>query len=420
MNRKRNFIAAMLALFMVFSLVVSVAPVQAEAVTQSEIDALKKERDNIRAQKKEKQAIVDELEAQHANAMERKLAMDERNAYTLEQMDLNEQEISLYDQMIEEKAEEVKAAKKLEEEQLERYRVRVRAMEENGKYGFLALVLNASNLGELLTTMDDIGEIMESDRKLEDEYIAARENTEKVKAEYEEYKAELEEKQETLRAEQIELQKDIDEATAFIASILEDINGESAALKELNDAEAATQDEINKMIAELEEQRRKEEEANRPAGGGGGGGSSGGGGASGTGSFSWPIPSCSYITSRFGERIHPVTGVKKTHYGLDVGASSGATITAADGGTVTVAGNKGNGYGIYVMINHGNGYYTLYGHMSSVAVSEGQSVSKGDTIGYVGSTGLSTGPHCHFEIRINGSCIDPAPFFSGLSYSPSA
>ena len=423
-KKKRTFIAALMTFVMVFSLALGALPIQARAVTQSEIDALKEERDKIAQQKAAQQAIVDDLEAQHASVLERKLAMDERNAYTLEQMELNKQEIALYDQMIEEKAQEVVEAKRLEDEQLERYRTRVRSMEENGNYGFLALILKATDLGEFLTAIDDIGEIMESDRQLEDEYIAAREHTEQVKADYEAYKAELEAKQETLRAEQIELQKQIDEATELIAQLMEDIEGNSEELAKLQEAQDATQKEIDEMVAELERQRREEEErrrqeeaANNPGGSGGGGG---GGTATGTGSFGWPVPSCTYITSKVGPRYHPVTGAyQSTHTGLDIGASHGATIVASDGGTVTTAGVKG-GYGNCVMIDHGNGYYTLYGHMSSIAVSVGQSVSKGDTIGYVGSTGVSTGPHCHFEIRVNGVCTDPAPWFSGLTYAPDA
>ena len=422
-KKKRTFIAALMTFVMVFSLALGALPIQARAVTQSEIDALKEERDKIAQQKAAQQAIVDDLEAQHASVLERKLAMDERNAYTLEQMELNKQEIVLYDQMIEEKAQEVVEAKRLEDEQLERYRTRVRSMEENGNYGFLALILKATDLGEFLTAIDDIGEIMESDRQLEDEYIAAREHTEQVKADYEAYKAELEAKQEKLRAEQIELQKQIDEATELIAQLLEDIEGNAEELAKLQEAQDATQKEIDEMVAELERQRREEEErrrqeeaANNPGGSGGGGG----GTATGTGSFGWPVPSCTYITSKFGPRYHPVTGAyQSTHTGLDIGASHGATIVASDGGTVTTAGEKG-GYGNCVMIDHGNGYYTLYGHMSSIAVSVGQSVSKGDTIGYVGSTGVSTGPHCHFEIRVNGVCTDPAPWFSGLTYAPDA
>ena len=427
MNKKtRSLFAVLLTATMVFALVLGALPIQAEAVSQSEIDALKRQRDEIAEQKAAQQAIVDDLQAQHASVLEQKLAMDERNAYTLEQMQLNEQEIALYDQMIEEKAQEVVEAKRLEDEQLARYRSRVRAMEENGNYGILALILNATDLGELLTAMDDIGEIMESDRQLEDEYIAAREYTEQVKADYEAYKAELEAKQETLRAEQVELQKQIDEATELIARLLEDIEGNSEELAKLQEAQDAAQKEIDEMVAELERQRREEEErrrqeaaANGGGSSGGGGGSSGGGTATASGSFGWPCPSCTYITSRVGNRYHPISKVWKYHSGLDIGAAFGATIVASDGGTVTCAGVKG-GYGNCVMIDHGNGYYTLYGHMSSIAVSLGQSVSKGDTIGYVGSTGVSTGPHLHFEIRQGTTCLDPENWFTGLTYAPDA
>ena len=425
-KKTKSLLALILSVMTVLSLILGAMPIQAQAVTQSEIDALKKERDRIAEEKAAQQAIVDELEAQHATVLERKLALDDRNVYTLEQMDLNEQEIALYDQMIEDKAKEVEAAKALEDEQLERYRTRVRAMEENGNYGLLALILNAGSLGELLTAIDDIGEIMESDRRLEDEYIAAREHTEEVKAEYEAYKAELEAKQAALRAEQVELQRQIDEATDLINQLLEDIEGNSEELAALQAAQDEAQEEIDRLVAELErqraeeeERRRQEEAAKNPGGGSSGGGGGGGGSAVSTGSFTWPCPSCTYITSRVGYRWHPVSGVWKYHSGLDIGAAYGATIVASDGGTVTIAGVNG-GYGNCVMIDHGNGYYTLYGHMSSIAVSVGQSVSQGATIGYVGSTGVSTGPHLHFEIRQGSTILDPENWFSGLTYAPDA
>lgn len=415
-KKTKSLLALILSVMTVLSLILGAMPIQAQAVTQSEIDALKKERDRIAEEKAAQQAIVDELEAQHASVLERKLALDDRNVYTLEQMDLNEQEIALYDQMIEDKAKEVEAAKALEDEQLERYRTRVRAMEENGNYGLLALILNVGSLGDLLTAMDDIGEIMESDRRLEDEYIAAREHTEEVKAEYEAYKAELEAKQAELRAEQVELQRQIDEATDLINQLLEDIEGNSEELAALQAAQDEAQEEIDRLVAELErqraeeeERRRQEEAAKNPGGGSSGGGGGGGGSAVSTGSFTWPCPSCTYITSRVGYRWHPVSGVWKYHSGLDIGAAYGATIVASDGGTVTIAGVNG-GYGNCVMIDHGNGYYTLYGHMSSIAVSVGQSVSQGATIGYVGSTGVSTGPHLHFGISYGGTYVNPMAY----------
>ena len=423
-----------LSLMSALCLLLTLSPLTAYAVTQDQIDQLQRQKEQLQAQRNEKQAVVDALEEQHAQVLERKQAMDERNFYAIQQLQINSEQLQLYSDMIAEKEKEVDAARAIEAEQLERYRVRVRAMEENGNLGFLTLLLNTSSLGELLTVIDDVGEIMASDRDLEDAYIAARENTETVLAEYEEYKADIEEKQAELRAEQTELENQIEEANLLLYRLVTDIDSESEEVDALNASIEAAQREIDELVAELERQRAAEEAARKKAeaeaaaaaaaaaaaNGGGSGSTSAGGEVYSTGSFIWPVPSCTYITSRFGPRYHPVTGAyQSTHAGLDIGASYGAQIVAADGGVVTLAGVNG-GYGNCVMIDHGNGYYTLYGHMSSIAMSKGQSVSQGDTVGYVGSTGVSTGPHCHFEIRVNGAVTDPAPWFGGLTYSPSA
>lgn len=405
----KKFLSVALAAALVLSLVPAAVPVEADAASQEELDELKSERDALVSQRQQQQAVVNELRQQQASVLVIKQALDERNAYTQWQIQLTEQEIALYDSMIADKEIEVEEARRLENEQLLRYRSRVRAMEENGSYNVIAYLFNASNLGELLTAVDDIGEIMESDRQLEDDYIEARENTEAVVAEYEEYKADIVEKQDELRAEQDELEKELDEAVQLITDITANLEENAEILAEFQAAEQQAETNVANMVIALEKQRAAEQAAN----GGGGGGN-----VVGTGAFSWPVPSCTYLTSRFGLRIHPVYGTQKSHTGIDIGAASGATIVAADGGTVTMAGVNG-GYGNCVMIDHGNGYKTLYGHMSSIAVTNGQTVSKGDTVGYVGSTGVSTGPHCHFEVWSGGSRIDPEQFFSGLTYSES-
>ena len=162
---KNRLFFKILALTLVCALCLSAVPVLAFAVTQDEVNAMRAERDAIAAKRQEKQAVVDQLEAEQAGVMERKRAMDERNAYTLQQIQLNNEEIAIYDEMISAKAREVDAARTLEAEQLERYRVRIRAMEENGGYGILAMVLRTSSLSEFLTVMDDVGEIMQSSRR---------------------------------------------------------------------------------------------------------------------------------------------------------------------------------------------------------------------------------------------------------------
>ena len=116
------------------------------------------------------------------------------------------------------------------------------------------------------------------------------------------------------------------------------------------------------------------------------------------------------VTSPFGWRVHPITGESRLHEGMDLGAASGTPIKACRSGRVTFAGWQG-GYGNVVIIDHGGGMSTVYGHQSSVAVAAGQQVSAGQVIGYVGSTGMSTGPHLHFEVRLNGTPVDPAPYF---------
>lgn len=419
MNKRkiRAAVALCLSVLMMGTVVSEAFPVPAYAVTQSQIDELKEQRNVIRAQRQEKQAIVEALEAEKADVVAQKQAMDERNMYTLQQIQLNNQEIELYDEMIAEKAAELEEAQRLENEQLERYRARVRAMEENGGYNILAIISKSDSFSDMLTAMDDVGEIMESDRQLEDAYIAARENTESVKADYEDTRSELEDLKAQLKAEQEELEKDIEEAIQIILDLENDLENRQAEYDAIMAAEDAANATIDKLVAELEAQRAAEAAAAAAAGGGGSGG--GGGNANATGSFLWPVASYVYVSSRFGLRVHPITGEKKSHTGIDIASNQGTAVYASDGGSVTLAGWNG-GYGNCIMIDHGNGYVTLYGHLSSISVSVGQTVSQGATIGAVGSTGNSTGPHLHFEVLKNGTRIDPEQFFSGLTISADA
>ena len=409
--RKRKGLCALLSLALAFSMALPTA----HAVSEEELDQLKAERDALVKQRQAQQAVVNDLKNQQAGALEIKKALDERNTYTLWQIQLTQQEIELYNHMIAEKNMEVEAALKLELDQLEKYRSRVRAMEENGNLGFLALLLNSSDLGEFLTTADDVGEIMESDRELEDAYIEARENTEAVRAEYEEYRAGVEEIKQDLENQQAELEAELEEANLLITQLTADIESNAAILAEFAAAEQQAETDVANMVIALEKQRQAEAAAAAAAAGGGGG--SGGAVLSG-GSFIWPASS-NYITSRFGLRIHPITGQQKSHTGIDIGAGAGTNVLAAAAGTVTMASWNG-GYGNCVMIDHGNGYQTLYAHMSSITVANGAAVSAGTVVGLVGSTGVSTGPHLHFEIFASGSRVDPEQFFSGLTFSESA
>ena len=411
-----SVIAVAMAFLLLTSLLLSVIGSMGALASghEAELDAIEQQKEELQAQREEMQAGIDELLAQRDTVLEKKALLDEQNRYAVEEMELIDEQIEVYTGLIEDKAEELADAQEAETSQYELYCKRVRAMEENWSYTYLDILFNCTSLGELLGAMDDISEIMDADRRLYEKYTAAREETERVKAEYEDTLADLGDKQDELEAEKARLEAEIEEATDLINDLEADIEAaqaEYAANEAAEQALNAQMDAIAAQIAAEEEAARQEAAQN--------GTDYTGPGSTATGSYTWPCPSCTYITSGYGNRIHPIFGTERWHSGIDIGAAAGATVIAADSGTVSVA-TYSSSYGNYVMIYHSNGTYTLYAHMSSLAVTAGQSVTKGDTIGYVGSTGWSTGPHLHFEIRSSGGTIDPTQFFSGLTYAPDA
>ena len=389
---KRSFrrtLGAALALALALT---AFAPLEVLAVSQSQIDALEAERDELSAEREEMEAGIAELEAEHADIMERKTALDERNELYRQEIELIEEQVELYTSLVEQKKLEVDGALERENEQLANYRRHVRAMEENGSFTWLAIIFGSKSLGELLSNIDMVGEIMEADRRSYEQYTAAREESERVQAEYEEMLTELDAKQAELEAEKAELEAEIEEAEQLIVELEEQLETDRAAYEEQLAKEQALESEIQSMIAELERQ----EAANSIVS---------------TGTYIWPLPGYS-PGSAYGWRMHPIFHEMRFHAGEDIGAPSGTPILAADSGIATVIPNNGNGYANYIIINHGGGRTTLYAHMSAFAVSNGQSVTQGQTIGYVGSTGNSTGPHLHFEVRVNGATTDPKSYFS--------
>ncbi len=407
----KKLFAFALAMVMTLSVMFSLMSVSAFAVTQSEIDALKSQRSELRDQKSGVQSTINSLQGQKSDQIALKNALDEKNAITVKQiLNLTEQ-IDLHTTLIEQKTVEVEEAQKVADEQLEKYKVRVRAMEESGRYNYFEVLFGANSIGEFLSLIDDIGDIMKSDKELEDSYRQSVTDLETVKSEYEQAKSEMEDSKTELEALKVQQEKDIAQADAVIATLQGQISSNSGMLSQLT----AQEQQLNKDIQNKVNELNRQNEQNKPQPNPGGGGS-----AVGTGNLVWPSY-CTYITSRQGPRTHPVTGEYKNHGGTDIGASYGSAIYAADSGTVVRSSDGWNGgWGNYVMIDHGNGMQTLYAHMSSRAVSVGQTVSRGQTIGYVGSTGMSTGPHLHFEMYVNGSRIDPQTRYPGVSFTYSA
>ena len=414
----RSVVCALLAA------VVFAASLPAYAVSQSEIDELQKKLDALEQQAQEQQDVINDLTSQKARFITRKLALDNKIEINRQMIELIGEQIEIYDEIIGEKQAELDKALEKETAQTELLRSRIRAMEENSSYSYASFIFDSSSVTELLSRIGDVNDIMHYDKALEEEYMAAREDVESIKKSYEEVRHEQELLQKELDTKQAELDAQVEAAYTMIADIetlSDDAQAEYEAIAEAEaEAEETLQEAIRKRAAE-EAAKNAANNANSGGNSGSSGGNSGGGGSSGGGSatslsnLQWPVPSCTLITSRFGYRVAPTTGASTYHGGLDIGAGMGASIVAAGAGDVIYAGDNG-GYGKCVMIDHGNGVVTVYAHMSSIGVSYGQYVTAGQYVGAVGSTGVSTGPHCHFEIRINGAQTDPAAYFSGLTY----
>ena len=417
-------ICIVLALIFVLSLLTVIIPARANAVSQSEINALQAKRDQIRAQQVEQQNQIDGLRNQKAGVLEQKAALDQEIGLTQDEINVVQQQIELLGELIKEKKAELVQAKAEEAKQSELFRVRMREMEEGGKLSFIVVLLESRSISDLLTRIDMISEVMSYDKALEKAMMDARAKVEEAEQALESAKTEEEGKKGELEARKVDLMAQVSEAEALVKSLEADIDAYTAAYNQTEAAKQALQAEINEKVAQLEAERRAAEEAARkaaeeaarqqaqqqqqqqpsqpsqpstpttPTY------------ATGTGSMIWPAPDSHTITSYFGWRVHPITGTNKYHSGVDIGASYGSSVLAADSGTVILAGWNG-GYGNCVVISHGNGITTLYGHMSSIAVSSGQNVSQGQTIGYVGSTGNSTGPHLHWEVTVNGERQNP-------------
>ena len=392
----RALFAALLALGM------CVPPFPVIAVTQGEIDALEAERDALRDRQEDLSEQLGAMQAEHVSVLARKAALDEQSALLWQDITLLDEQIVLYDGIIAEKQAETETARAEEEAQLARYRQRVRAMEEQGRWSYLSFLIGADSLSDLLSRWNDISDILAHDHDLRADYAAARERAEAAEAECEAAQERQREKQTELLERQALLAEQVEAAGRLLAQLEDDIEAYQAFCAAAEAEKERVQALIDEKAAELKKQQEEAERLKNqlPAAG------------ASAGYYAWPA-NTTWITSPFGPRVHPIYGQLKPHTGVDIGASYGSAVTAAAAGTVTVAMlDYGSvGYGTYVAIYHANGTTTLYGHMSALSVSAGDTVTQGQVIGYVGDTGAATGPHLHFEIRENGVCVDPMQYF---------
>jgi len=375
-----------------------------KASVKQEIADLTKQADDVEATR---QALLQEIDLTRAEIETVKNYIDQLQ----QQIDVKTQELSVAEGKLEVK------------EQL--FADRMREMYEQGDTTYLDILLNSSSISNMLSRIDIITQIMDYDKRVVEEYTAAKEDIKQKRDELQTAQDEQKSYQENLsykekelvanEAQQTALQKSIaeykKEQEAEYDRIAQDMQSVSDKIAEISRREA---EEAARKAAEEAARKKAAEEAARRQNASGSSSSSGSSSASVpsqfSGSFVWPVPGYTVPSSAYGWRKHPIYGTRKFHAGEDIPANSGTPIVAAASGTVTTAGWV-SGYGNYTVINHGGGVMTAYGHQSSIQVSVGQSVSAGQQIGLVGSTGNSTGPHLHFEVYVNGATQNPMNYF---------
>ncbi len=397
-KKTQRIVVVVLALALLVTVLVPALSILTSAtVTQDDIDELESQLDDITQQKEQVQAQLEEIEGDLDQAKEAVALIQSNLLLTEQQISASQLLLDEYDAQITEKENEIAQLEAEEAAQYDEFYSQVRWLEETGPVSYLSVFFQASSFSEMLDYAMLILDIMDySDRIIT--------QLEQTQAELDAARAELQDSrdaqaliQEDLERHQAELTTQRQQAQA----LYDEIAQTQAELVEKERQLAIDEAEMEELLAEAEEKYAQQiQDANQ----------------SNDGVYAWPLPGYYNISSRFGNRTHPIYGTADYHLGNDIPAPGGTPILAAQSGVVTVS-RPNVSYGNYCIINHGNGYSTLYAHMRTLPiVSEGEMVTKGQVIGYVGSTGDSTGNHLHYELRINGSRGDSLMLYPGMTF----
>ena len=360
------------------------------AVTWADVNDLKSEASSLDAEKKELQEKLDALADDKSEAINRKILLDQQIANTTAQIQNVEAQIDQYAALITQTPAELVEAQEKEEAQYELFCSRVRAMEERGTISYWSVLFKADSFTDLLSRLDIINEIMDSDQAVIDELEALQAEIETKMSELETSKAEEENAKAELVSKKNELDAQRKEANAVIQELSSNESETEAALSDLQAEQDALWAEAQRLSDQLVAQQAANGQSTE----------------SNPGGYIWPVDS-RYITSTVGGRASPGGIGSTNHKGTDIGrVGYTSSVYASKAGTVIVS-QYSSSYGNYVVISHGSGNTTLYAHMSSRKVSVGDYVNQGDVIGITGSTGNSTGPHLHFEVTENGVRVNP-------------
>ncbi len=396
----RKIIAIIGAVAFAGAVMMNTGDFNAYATNSSSLDKLKQQASSLSDQESELRSQLKTLEGQVNSKLEEKGILEQQISVLSAQIFNTEALIAEYDVQISEKQVELEQAQSEEDEYYQLYCTRVRDMEEQGSVSYWSILFSSASFSDLLDRIDFVSEIVNYDNQIYDQLQAAREAVDQAKTDLETQQAEqltAKESLETQKASLAEEEAAVDDAIAEINSKKEVY---SAQLAEVQSKAEALEDQIAEEQAAAEKAAAKQNSSSNSSASSGSSSSSGG--------LTWPCGS-SRITSYFGNRSSPTAGASTYHKGIDIGASTGTAIYAAASGTVVTA-TYSSSAGNYITISHGNGLSTSYMHCSALYVSVGDTVSQGQTIAAVGSTGISTGSHLHFAVIENGTYKNPLDY----------
>ena len=439
MYKYRRLIVSIIAGLLIFSIIAGFVVMMVSAAKKSdqikeEIKELQSQSKELEAERKALEKEIEKTKGQALTIVEQKGQVDQEIELTRREVENVNEQVHQYNLLIAEKQADLDDLKQEQTDLLASYRKRMRALQERGDISFLQVMLQAKSFSDMLNCRVMIREFAAADQKMMDdlrdmatEVLEAKDalavekaQIELKKAELAETEAHLEEKRaesDKLLADLVSNKQKLEEECEIYESMEAELS-DQIAQKEAERTEALKQEYLEEQ-KRLEEERKKQEEEekknqqnNSSSNGNSSNNSSSNAPQSGNGeSFFFPVEYCSKLTSPYGYRVHPVTGKYTLHNGVDLAAAKGTKIYATKSGKVTTA-VYNYSWGYYVVINHLDGFSSLYGHMTNFVVSEGQYVKRGQLIGYMGSTGWSTGPHLHFTIYYNGASVNPMNYIS--------
>ena len=403
---------ACLILVLTLALVLGMVPAaDADRVSDAKekLDALQEEKDTL-------DADISDLQSQLSNNLEhmedtvrQKNLIDQEIVLLYEKIENIQAQILTYGTLIADKQDQLDAAQLHLEQLQEQNKTRLRAMEKNGKISYWSVLFQADSFVDFLDRMKMVREIAEADRARLEQVKRASKAVETAKFALETEKDELQTAQDALRVSQTDLEEKRQEADSLLTSLVAKGAEYELLIEESEAKQEALAEKLAQAEDEYEDAKYWKEMQNRPKPPVSSGASSG----NTVDGVTWIVPIYyDWFSSPFGERVHPIHGTVRMHSGVDLSAPEGREIYATRSGYISWTGYEEGGAGNYVQINHGDGYKSIYMHMTNYIVSVGQWVEAGQVIGYCGSTGGSTGPHLHFGISYNGVYVNPVGYIN--------